>query len=135
MYSSNVYATVERQKKIVIGTMTVHVENRNCSSVWFPAQFSYRVYWTPFLDHNQGQGQKLWQAAAALFWEKKYTSSTSTASFEFFMSCSQHSQRCISKKKFPKTFDYKFFIWRPWRTQIHQEKNKSSSPFWDSSFM
>ena len=43
--------------------------------------------------------------------------------------CSQHSRRCSSKKKFPKTFDHKFFIWRPWRTQIHQEKNKSSSPF------
>ena len=35
----------------------------------------------------------------------------------------------LVKKNFPKTFDHKFFIWRPWRTQIHQEKNKSSSPF------
>ena len=65
------YATVERQKKkIVIGTMTVHVENRNCSSVWFPAQFSYRVYWTPFLDHNQGQGQIMTSSGGTFLGEK-----------------------------------------------------------------
>ena len=40
----------------------------------------------------------------------------------------------VVKKIFPKKSDYKFTIFRPWRTQIHQEINKSSSPFGDSPF-
>ena len=40
----------------------------------------------------------------------------------------------VVKIFFPKTSDYKFIIFRPWRTQIHQEINKSSSPFGDSPF-
>ena len=74
--------TVEKQaKKIVIGTMTVHVENRNCSSVWFPAQFSYRVYWTPFLDHFSGPRTKIMTSGGTFFGEKIHTHTP----FEFFM--------------------------------------------------